>query len=165
MIRRPPRSTLFPYTTLFRSGSAVAAVGSGHGERLHAVDALPSREMIVVVPDVAIATADAYGWLDEARPHASRLVPVALSRFDWDSIARAAQNDFEDVVEPRQPWLRDIRHRLRAAGARIARLAGSGSSVFGVFDGALPTASELGVEGAIVATRSSAQVVPVEVAE
>src|SRR3712207_7603040 len=24
MIRRPPRSTLFPYTTLFRSGAAVA---------------------------------------------------------------------------------------------------------------------------------------------
>src|SRR2546427_6132298 len=27
MIRRPPRSTLFPYTTLFRSGQAVGAVG------------------------------------------------------------------------------------------------------------------------------------------
>src|SRR5258707_3447327 len=27
MIRRPPRSTLFPYTTLFRSGVAVAAQG------------------------------------------------------------------------------------------------------------------------------------------
>src|SRR3712207_7985960 len=26
MIRRPPRSTLFPYTTLFRSASAIAAV-------------------------------------------------------------------------------------------------------------------------------------------
>src|SRR3712207_7764073 len=26
MIRRPPRSTLFPYTTLFRSGLMVAAV-------------------------------------------------------------------------------------------------------------------------------------------
>src|SRR3712207_6909311 len=25
MIRRPPRSTLFPYTTLFRSGQSVAA--------------------------------------------------------------------------------------------------------------------------------------------
>src|SRR3989449_3746375 len=25
MIRRPPRSTLFPYTTLFRSGSAIRA--------------------------------------------------------------------------------------------------------------------------------------------
>src|SRR3712207_6921395 len=35
MIRRPPRSTLFPYTTLFRSGSpsnaeyAVGAIGEG----------------------------------------------------------------------------------------------------------------------------------------
>src|SRR2546427_8861464 len=27
MIRRPPRSTLFPYTTLFRSHGLVAAVG------------------------------------------------------------------------------------------------------------------------------------------
>src|SRR2546430_9348664 len=35
MIRRPPRSTLFPYTTLFRS----LAVGRGHApiERVHAV--------------------------------------------------------------------------------------------------------------------------------
>src|SRR5690242_21059485 len=31
MIRRPPRSTLFPYTTLFRSGAA--AVRAGHGAR------------------------------------------------------------------------------------------------------------------------------------
>src|SRR2546430_14827443 len=28
MIRRPPRSTLFPYTTLFRSGAALLAVAS-----------------------------------------------------------------------------------------------------------------------------------------
>src|SRR3712207_9302539 len=27
MIRRPPRSTLFPYTTLFRSGAAASGVG------------------------------------------------------------------------------------------------------------------------------------------
>src|SRR3712207_7161731 len=29
MIRRPPRSTLFPYTTLFRSPAAVLAIGLG----------------------------------------------------------------------------------------------------------------------------------------
>src|SRR3712207_8731611 len=28
MIRRPPRSTLFPYTTLFRSGAEVVAIGT-----------------------------------------------------------------------------------------------------------------------------------------
>src|SRR5256885_11108923 len=31
MIRRPPRSTLFPYTTLFRSQSAGAGGRRGHG--------------------------------------------------------------------------------------------------------------------------------------
>src|SRR2546430_11438250 len=31
MIRRPPRSTLFPYTTLFRSGSAGSEISSGLG--------------------------------------------------------------------------------------------------------------------------------------
>src|SRR3712207_8404002 len=31
MIRRPPRSTLFPYTTLFRSGEFFAEVGFGDG--------------------------------------------------------------------------------------------------------------------------------------
>src|SRR5256885_8627829 len=31
MIRRPPRSTLFPYTTLFRSGLLVAAAAGAAG--------------------------------------------------------------------------------------------------------------------------------------
>src|SRR3712207_7739364 len=30
MIRRPPRSTLFPYTTLFRSGQLVGSGTGGH---------------------------------------------------------------------------------------------------------------------------------------
>src|SRR2546422_7687192 len=36
MIRRPPRSTLFPYTTLFRSGDRVGALGAGVRETLSA---------------------------------------------------------------------------------------------------------------------------------
>src|SRR3712207_7318562 len=36
MIRRPPRSTLFPYTTLFRSGPARLAPGRGAGRDLGA---------------------------------------------------------------------------------------------------------------------------------
>src|SRR2546430_8867424 len=35
MIRRPPRSTLFPYTTLFRSAAGEGGFGvAGHGEEL-----------------------------------------------------------------------------------------------------------------------------------
>src|SRR5215469_16776051 len=34
MIRRPPRSTLFPYTTLFRSGGRPGRGGGAHPRRL-----------------------------------------------------------------------------------------------------------------------------------
>src|SRR3712207_8168688 len=35
MIRRPPRSTLFPYTTLFRSGAEDQTDGDGPGGQQH----------------------------------------------------------------------------------------------------------------------------------
>src|SRR2546430_12277054 len=49
MIRRPPRSTLFPYTTLFRSGVVGASVQDGYvlfGLELHSKD---GQEPIVSV--------------------------------------------------------------------------------------------------------------------
>src|SRR2546428_5572551 len=42
MIRRPPRSTLFPYTTLFRSPIAID-VAHGHGKRTAAHAEGPCR--------------------------------------------------------------------------------------------------------------------------
>src|SRR3712207_7180674 len=39
MIRRPPRSTLFPYTTLFRSHARAQPPGVGHGQDDEAADA------------------------------------------------------------------------------------------------------------------------------
>src|SRR2546427_8922638 len=52
MIRRPPRSTLFPYTTLFRSGLGLEVVVRGQiGEHLAAVIAgleLHARDLELV---------------------------------------------------------------------------------------------------------------------
>src|SRR2546427_4555265 len=44
MIRRPPRSTLFPYTTLFRSGLLEA----------HADEARQSRKLATIVTDCPV---------------------------------------------------------------------------------------------------------------
>src|SRR5438477_11236176 len=47
MIRRPPRSTLFPYTMLFRSGPSPAAARDGAGPaRQCAATATPGREPV-----------------------------------------------------------------------------------------------------------------------
>src|SRR3712207_8180418 len=44
MIRRPPRSTLFPYTTLFRSRRACAARLGGRRRALKSARAAPRRQ-------------------------------------------------------------------------------------------------------------------------
>src|SRR2546422_5514400 len=48
MIRRPPRSTLFPYTTLFRSGAAGGAVGGTGGDRRHVPQTLADVERLQI---------------------------------------------------------------------------------------------------------------------
>src|SRR3712207_9369281 len=51
MIRRPPRSTLFPYTTLFRSSQLAHAVSVLDYDRgLHDMLASSRRELRVCVP-------------------------------------------------------------------------------------------------------------------
>src|SRR2546425_5031914 len=44
MIRRPPRSTLFPYTTLFRSTSALEQAGTGLRDVVRITYILPKGE-------------------------------------------------------------------------------------------------------------------------
>src|SRR5258705_7112359 len=57
MIRRPPRSTLFPYTTLFRSMAHVMELlpgVQGHPGRLAPVGALQQAYHLVVVADAGV---------------------------------------------------------------------------------------------------------------
>src|SRR3712207_8670253 len=53
MIRRPPRSTLFPYTTLFRSGTRGCRAGPRGGSRRRAWPA--SGRVVGVDGDVLVA--------------------------------------------------------------------------------------------------------------
>src|SRR5689334_23612184 len=54
MIRRPPRSTLFPYTTLFRSISKVV-VSTQHSDRIKANELRDAVIKAVVTPVLADA--------------------------------------------------------------------------------------------------------------
>ncbi len=116
------------------------AHGTGRGERLAALAPLPARPVVVVIPDFPVATAEAFRWLDEDREAAGIVAPTVPEQpthgrdLSWEAVAADAVNDFEAPVFQRHPRLRAIRDRLRDAGAGPALLAGSGSTVFGVFD-------------------------------
>src|SRR3712207_7694807 len=49
MIRRPPRSTLFPYTTLFRSLGVMIAEGRNYMLQHHWVTTIPGLAIVAVV--------------------------------------------------------------------------------------------------------------------
>src|SRR2546430_13078986 len=59
MIRRPPRSTLFPYTTLFRSRRREAAEELQRHGAEHPVERIPEREPEHLVVDQPRVVAEA----------------------------------------------------------------------------------------------------------
>lgn len=130
------------------------AWGEGFGERLTPLPPLPSRPVVLVVPPFPIATAAAYAWLDEDRDmEAEHAAPVRVpSLGDWEAVAGFALNDFEAPVFRRHPLLRELRDGLAAGGAVLALLAGSGSTIFGVF----PDDARAAAAARAIATRAPA---------
>jgi 4-diphosphocytidyl-2-C-methyl-D-erythritol kinase len=112
------------------------ALGWGHGDRLIRLPALPSAPALLLSPPVAISTAEAYAWVDEARQTAGRRGAVALdldALSTWGDIGRMAGNDFESAVFARHPPIRAGFEALAGTRPLVCRMTGSGSAVFAVY--------------------------------
>jgi len=67
-----------------------------------------------------------------------------------DLVRAGIENDFERVVFPKHPELRDVKRVLEREGARYASLSGSGSALYGLFpsaESAAQAAAKLTKEG------------------
>ncbi|HZI51402.1 MAG TPA: 4-(cytidine 5'-diphospho)-2-C-methyl-D-erythritol kinase [Terriglobia bacterium] len=124
------------------------ALGTGRGTEITAMDDDADYALVVVVPQIAIASREAYSWLTMAGKSNT------IKRFCGQQVSDSAEaqpgNDFESVVFPRHPLLSEIKSKLLGAGAHRAALSGTGSAVFGVFGSvaeaaeAVPRVSSLG---------------------
>jgi 4-diphosphocytidyl-2-C-methyl-D-erythritol kinase len=152
----PPAATLLLWAARlgadvpFMAMESPLALGSGHGEILTPLAALPARGVVLYIPSFRVSTRDAYGWLDEARarpggdgpPVAHRAAPSAGDRLtdpaayaDWDRVVPLMMNDFQPVVGQRYGDIPLVVSRLRAVPNVIAALmSGSGSTVYGVMN-------------------------------
>jgi 4-diphosphocytidyl-2-C-methyl-D-erythritol kinase len=107
----------------------------GRGGRLLPLPPLSARPVLLAVPPIPVSTADAYAWLAAERSAQFIASPAVLAAVEsWADANVIGHNDFETAVFQRFPLLRDVRNALSASGARMARMTGTGSVLFGVFD-------------------------------
>jgi 4-diphosphocytidyl-2-C-methyl-D-erythritol kinase len=118
--------------------AAGRCLGTGTGTNISELPDGPKQRLIVVTPNAAVSTANAYASLNTAALTTSESASILSSSLaesvSADSGQRPLRNDFERVIFEIEPEIGRVKVALLEAGARGALLAGSGSSVFGVFD-------------------------------
>ena len=117
------------------------ALATGIGDRVSSLPDSKVQHLIVITPNATISTAEAYAAFNSSALTTIKTDPILsssrretnsgdslLSRLQDDS-----KNDFESVIFDIEPEIRRTKETLLQAGALSALLAGSGSSVFGIF--------------------------------
>lgn len=118
------------------------ALASGIGTTISPLADVEPHHLLVVTPRATMSTATAYQALRSpalTTPESDSILAISrdgAKSGDFDQWLRRDQltNDFEQVIFDIEPEIERAKEALIQAGARSALLAGSGSSVFGVFD-------------------------------
>jgi 4-diphosphocytidyl-2-C-methyl-D-erythritol kinase len=112
------------------------ALGLGRGDELTPLPPLPPLACAIVRPPFGVPTADAYRWVAESRggdAPAGGAFEAPTRSEDWLAALTGCRNDFEPVVAARHPEIAETVAALRAGGAALAMMSGSGSAIFGLF--------------------------------
>ena len=118
------------------------ALASGIGTELTSLPDPHKQQMLVVTPAVTVSTATAYQSLKApalTTSEAASILAISRTQATFSDLKPRAlcdhlENDFERVIFDIEPEIRRVKEALMQAGARCALLAGSGSSVFGIFE-------------------------------
>ncbi len=143
----------------FMTGAPLALAWN-RGERMIRLPPLPPSPALLVIPDVPIATPEAFSWIDQSRTSGTRRGAVALdlaALSQWGDIGRMAGNDFESAVFGRHSQIRAAFEALAATKPLVCRMSGSGSTLFGIYRSARDREDALMMLG-----RKHGTLVPVE---
>lgn len=114
------------------------ALGTGLGTEVRALAQADDVSLLIVTPQARVSTAEAYKALSQpALTKAESDIILSISCADAQfpgPLHDVLYNDFERVIFRLEPETERAKGALMSAGARGALLAGSGSSVFGIFD-------------------------------
>jgi 4-diphosphocytidyl-2-C-methyl-D-erythritol kinase len=114
---------------------AMPMLATGRGEELSPLSVnLAGYVLAIVKPNFHVSTAEAFAKL--SLTHGTRTTPLKeLIQSPVKNWKATLKNDFEDSVFETHPGIADVKEKLYALGAVYASMTGSGSAVFGLFDG------------------------------
>ena len=87
---------------------------------------------IIICPQFRIATKWAYSKINKGLP--SKKMRYNLLALEAPLKWSLFRNDFEEIVIPRYPEIRDLKAAMLNSGAVYSSLSGSGSTVFGIYN-------------------------------
>lgn len=114
------------------------ALGTGLGTEIQPLPDVQARHLLIIKPRAKVSTVEAYKALK--RPALTKETSdtiLSISRAEArikDSLPEVLHNDFEQAIYELYPEIARARALLIEHGARGALLAGSGASVFGIFE-------------------------------
>ena len=115
---------------------------TGVGESLQPLG-LPAMPAVLVNPRIAVATKDVFAALGLRKGELHAGVSDVIEAIawpkagapieDWLALLADGVNDLEAPAIRIQPVIGEVLARLRATGARLARMSGSGATCFAIF--------------------------------
>mgnify|MGYP005841372263 CR=1 FL=1 len=110
------------------------ARGRGIGELLEPLPGLTGCDVLLVKPRARLSTARVYERLDLGRALHPEMDAVieAIRRRDLLALGRLAGNVLEEPARAEVPEIEEIKAALRASGAQVVLMTGSGPTVFGL---------------------------------
>ncbi|MGB9665074.1 MAG: 4-(cytidine 5'-diphospho)-2-C-methyl-D-erythritol kinase [Ignavibacteria bacterium] len=109
------------------------AYAEGRGEILKPLPNFQlNYKVLLVIPDVKISTAWAYSNFKSSKKQIE--LSLIQTEKDFEIYKNKIINDFEEIVFPVYPELKEIKNKLLELGASFALLSGSGSSIYGLFE-------------------------------
>jgi 4-diphosphocytidyl-2-C-methyl-D-erythritol kinase len=118
------------------------ALATGIGTQLTPLPDQSRYHLLIVTPVASVSTAEAYKALQAptlTTPDTASILAISRTQAIFSNsglrvLCDHLENDFERVIFDMAPEIRRVKEALIQAGARCALLAGSGSSVFGIFE-------------------------------
>jgi len=116
-----------------------ACLCSGRGEVMKEISPLTKVFCLVAKPNENLPTKGIYNLYDQMygdnySKNASLLMEKALSEGNMKKVSSLLVNDFEEICVKRLAEIESVRQELVSHGAMGARMSGSGSAVFGLFE-------------------------------